>query len=288
MDILPIVLYGNGMVISKRQPFFIKKGTIVADIMKRIPYDDSRFGDGYKEKAKSVGTLVRAEYDKLCDEFGKADNPYFFEALTNSYTFKGPVLEWYMKVKVRMEKRYYVFDNLIPKDATITDIGCGYGPLCFMLSMYSSKRTILGIDYDEEKIAVANHSFLKTDNLTFVCANAVEYDIPQSDIFILNDVLHYMGMDAQEALIQKCISLLNPGGKIIIRDGDTSKQEKHKLTKLTEKLSTEIFKFNKTEGELCFTSADQIKVITKSSGLEITLMDNDVHTSNTIYILQKS
>jgi Predicted exporters of the RND superfamily len=288
LDILPVVLYGNGMVISKKQPFFLKKGTIVTDIMERIPYDSTQFGDGYKEKAKGIGTLVRAEYSRLCDEFGKADNPYFFEALTNSYTFKGPVLERYMKVKVRMEKRYRVFDSLIPNDATITDIGCGYGPLCFMLSMYSPKRTILGIDYDEEKIAVANHSFLKTDNLTFVCANAIEHEIPQSDIFILNDVLHYMGMDAQEALIQKCISLLNPGGKIIIRDGDVSKQEKHKVTKLTEKLSTEIFKFNKTEGELCFTSADQIKVITKSSGLEITLMDNDVHTSNTIYILQKS
>ena len=77
------------------------------------------------------------------------------------------------------------------------------------------------------------------------------------------------------------------GGKIIIRDGDTSKQDKHKVTKLTEKFSTEIFKFNKTEGELCFSSADQIKVITKSSGLNISIMDNDVHTSNTIYILQK-
>lgn len=287
MDILPIVLYGNGMVISKRQPFFIKKGTIVADIMERIPYDGSSFGNGYKEKAKGVGALVRAEYNKLCEEFGKADNPYFFEALTNSYTYKGPVLEWYMKVKVRMEKRYRVFDNLIPKDATITDIGCGYGPLCFMLSMYSPKRTILGIDYDEEKIAVANNSFLKNGNIKFVCANAAEYEIPYSDVFILNDVLHYMSIDTQEALIQKCIAALNPGGKIIIRDGDASKQDKHKVTKLTEKFSTEIFKFNKTEGELCFSSADHIKVITKSSGLDISIMDNDVHTSNTIYILQK-
>ncbi|WP_320053235.1 MMPL family transporter [uncultured Acetobacteroides sp.] len=287
LDLLPIVLYGNGMVISKKQPFFIKKGTIVTDIMERIPCGDSQFGSGYKENAKGIGKLVRAEYSRLCDEFGKADNPYFFEALTNSYTFKGPVLEWYMKVKVRMEKRYRVFDGLIPNDATITDIGCGYGPLCFMLSMYSPKRTILGIDYDEEKIAVANHNFLKTDKLTFVCSNAIEYELPQSDIFILNDVLHYMGMDAQEALIKKCISLLNPGGKIIIRDGDASKQEKHKVTKLTETLSTEVFKFNKTEGALCFTSSEQIEIITKSSGLEITLMDNDVHTSNTIYILQK-
>ena len=287
MDILPIVLYGNGMVISKRQPFFIKKGTIVVDIMERIPYNDARFGGGYKAKAKGVGTLVREQYGKLCDEFGKSDNPYFFEALTNSYTYKGPVLEWYIKVKVRMERRYRIFDSLIPSNATITDIGCGYGPLCFMLSLYSPQRTILGIDYDEEKIAVANYSFLKTDKLTFVCANAAQYELPCSDVFVLNDVLHYMTMDVQLVLIEKCVAALNPAGKIIIRDGDSSKQDRHEVTKFTEKLSTEVFKFNKTEGELCFSSSDQIKVAAEVCGLTVSTMDNDVHTSNTIYILQK-
>ena len=39
----------------------------------------------------------------------------------------------------------------------ITDIGCGLGPLCYMLSMISKERQILGIDYDEDKIAIAQH-----------------------------------------------------------------------------------------------------------------------------------
>jgi formylmethanofuran dehydrogenase subunit D len=83
------------------------------------------------------------------------------------------------------------------------------------------------------------------------------------------------------------VAALNPAGKIIIRDGDSSKQDRHEVTKFTEKLSTEVFKFNKTEGELCFSSSDQIKVAAEVCGLTVSTMDNDVHTSNTIYILQK-
>ncbi len=287
MDILPIVLYGNGMVISKQQPLIVKRGIVVADILERITYSDTTFGNGYAERSKNITAAFRLEHEKLCTQYGNAANPFFLEALIKSYTYKGPVLEWYMRIKVRMEKSYDVFDRLIPKDASVTDIGCGYGPLCFMLSMVSPKRRILGIDYDDEKIAVANYSFLKRDNLNFVCANAVDYAIPSSDVFVLNDILHYLSLDAQEAIIRKCISALNPNGKIIIRDGDKSKKQRHKLTALSEKFSTEILKFNKTEGALHFTSAEHIVALSGANGMNVTMMDNDAHTSNTIYILQK-
>lgn len=287
MDILPIVLYGNGMVISKRQPFFIKRGTIVTDILERIPYNVTCSAETYREQSKAISDLVKNEYNELAVKYGSPDNSYFVEALINSYTYKGPVLEWYMKVKVRLEKRYRVFNDLIPYDASVTDIGCGYGPLCFMLSMYSPKRKVLGIDYDDEKITVANYSFLKKDNLSFVCANAAEYDLPHSDVFVMNDMLHYLDLASQADIIARCAAALNPDGMIIIRDGDASKMKRHKVTELTEKLSTEILKFNKVDGQLFFSSAEKIKEIAKDNGLSVTSMDNDSRTSNTIYILRK-
>lgn len=286
LDILPIVQFGNGQVSSKRQPFFIKKGFLVSDILPRIVYQDAAYGTTYKEKTKNILNYFRQQYDRLSREYGTLDNPYYYDALMKNYTYKGPVLEWYMRIKVRMEGSYKLFNNIVPRHASVTDIGCGYGPLVFMLSMLSSKRTILGIDYDVEKIDVASHSFLKTENVNFVAANALEYDLPASDVFIMNDVLHYMDYTTQQTLIEKCVSRLNPNGMIIIRDGDSSQKKRHRVTRLTETLSTEIFKFNKTDGELCFTSADSILEIAATHNMHVERIENDKRTSNTIFILR--
>ena len=64
-----------------------------------------------------------------------------------------------------------------------------------MLSLLSDDRNILGIDYDEDKIAVAQHGWLRGDRLQFRHGNALEYPLPESDVFILNDMLHYMSYE---------------------------------------------------------------------------------------------
>ena len=285
LDIVPIVQYGNGMISSKNQPFYIKKGFIVSDILPRIQRNNTEYGTTYQERTKKISAYFKEEFAKVSQQFDTAKNQYFYDALIKSYTYKGPILEWYMRVKVKMEKNYELFDTLIPKQATITDIGCGYGPLAFMLSQLSAKRVILGVDYDEEKIEIANNSFLKTDNLSFIYANALECELPKSDIFILNDILHYLDQHSQELLLKKCVLLLNPNGKIVVRDGDTSKAKKHKITELTEKLSTKIFNFNKTEGQLHFTSSDYILAFASENNLHVEQLNNDIYTSNTIFIL---
>ena len=57
-----------------------------------------------------------------------------------------------------------------PSKDRLQIIGCGFGPLCYMLSQLSEEREITGIDYDEDKIAVAQHGWLRTPRLQFVCA----------------------------------------------------------------------------------------------------------------------
>ena len=71
-----------------------------------------------------------------------------------------------------MEDNYRLFNRLVPVKGQITDIGCGFGPLCYMLSQLSEEREITGIDYDEDKIAVAQQGWLRTLHLQFVYANA--------------------------------------------------------------------------------------------------------------------
>ncbi len=77
------------------------------------------------------------------------------------------------------------------------------------------------------------------------------------------------------------------GGQIIIRDGNTEEQSRHRLTRFTELMSTRIIKFNKTEEQLCFLSETRMRQIAAAFGMTVETIQNDRYTSNTIYILRK-
>ena len=231
---------------------------------------------------------MKKEYARICREQSTTDNPVFYENLIQNYIYKGPVEEWYIRIKVKMEDNYRLFNRLVPVKGQITDIGCGFGPLCYMLSQLSEEREITGIDYDEDKIAVAQQGWLRTPRLQFVCANALEYPLPESDAFILNDILHYMNYEHQRTLLLRCMERLRPEGKLIVRDGNAANTRKHRLTRFTELLSTGIFSFNKTTEQLCFTSEAQIRSIAQEGGMQLEILPNDRYTSNTIYIFQKN
>ncbi len=153
--------------------------------------------------------------------------------------------------------------------------------------MLSPDRKFVGIDYDEDKIAVASHGYLKNSRVCFIHADATSYTLTPSDVFIMNDVLHYMSYDAQRSLIKKCFALLNPNGMVIIRDGNSSDSKKQNVTRFTEVLSTKIFRFNKTTNKLCFTSTEQMQIIADEQAMSLEIIRNDKYTSNTIYIFRR-
>lgn len=287
LDILPILLYGNNKIIAKAQPFNIRKGIIYTEILPRIPADDLSFGTTYQERTKRISAYMKEGYARICREKNTTDNPAFYEALIQNYIYKGPVVEWYIRIKVKMERNYRLFNRLIPAQGQITDIGCGFGPLCYMLSLLSEDREILGIDYDEDKIALAQHGWLRNEHLQFRHGNALEYPLPESDVFILNDMLHYMSYEHQRTLLLKCADRLRSQGMIIIRDGNSANTSKHRLTRFTELLSTRIFNFNRTAGELHFTTETQLREIAVTCGMNVEIIPNDKYTSNTIYIFRK-
>ena len=287
LDILPILLYGNNKIIAKAQPFNIRKGIIYTEILPRIPGDDLSFGTTYQERTKRISAYMKEGYARICREKNTTDNPAFYEALIQNYIYKGPVVEWYIRIKVKMERNYRLFNRLIPAQGQITDIGCGFGPLCYMLSLLSEDRDILGIDYDEDKIALAQHGWLRNEHLQFRHGNALEYPLPESDVFILNDMLHYMSYEHQRTLLLKCADRLRSQGMIIIRDGNSANTSKHRLTRFTELLSTRIFNFNRTAGELYFTTETQLREIAVTCGMNVEIIPNDKYTSNTIYIFRK-
>lgn len=283
LDVLPIIIQGAGDCIPKGEPF-LKSGQVSINILNRISIDN--FGENSREQAKNIRAFMQKEYEKIRSKY---ETPkYFRRKLILNYIYKTPVVEHYTRVKTMFEKNYLFFDNMIPKKAQITDIGTGYGYLPYMLNFTSKERSITGIDYDCTKINTAKNNISKNENINFICGDALEIDFPESDIITILDVLHYMPKEKQKQLIIRSIEKLKPNGKIIIRDGNSEMEKKHKGTKLTEYFSTKLFKFNKTEyKQLHFTSKNEILEIVKPYNLEVKIVDETKFTSNIVFVLKK-
>lgn len=287
LDIIPLVIYGTGLISSKRQPFYIKKGEIIAKAILNSTETEELKDATYQEKAKYYRKLFLYEYGILKEQYNRATNNYYKKLLIKNYIYKGPVLEWYMRIKCKMDGYYNFWDRKLPREAKIVDIGCGYGQLCFMLGLLSPKREIIGIDYDSNKIELANNSFLANEKIRFCQGDMQDIILPESDAFIFNDSLHYVDTSCQERILCHCASRLNPNGVILIREGDSSKKTEHKTIVKSEIWSTRIIKFNKTEGPLNFISSDWIKQFTKRNNLNLKIEKCDRKTSQTIYIITK-
>ena len=283
VDIVPVYLHGTGRFLRKGS-FWGKSNDLVVKIGERIPANDPRFAVPYSQRTKKICAHFREEYAKLQEE--SKTTFYHRRQLMENFIYKGPVLEWYTRIKLRLEQFYEPFDQLIPKQATITDMGCGYGYLAYMLHFRSADRTITGVDYDERKIKVARNCTAKSEQLTFIHADIMDYEFRPSDVFVLKDVLHYLEEEEQWKILEKCLENLNEGGIILVRDGDRDMANRHKGTKWTEIYSTTTG-FNKTRNELYYLSGSELEAWAQKHQLTVSRIDNTKRTSNIIFVLRK-
>ena len=124
--------------------------------------------------------------------------------------------------------------------------------------------------------------------MEYSVGDIVSADFVESDVFILNDVLHYMTSEDRERVLCKCLEKLKEGGKIIVRDADKSQEKTHKITKLTEWFSTSsVIHFNKVSRNINFFDAEEMKTFAENNGLDIEITDNDEKTSNKIFVLRR-
>ena len=284
LPVYPLLIYGAAQAIPKGT-MYVNEGSVMLKMLPAIEPDDKHFGETYTERTKKVSRYFKEQYEN----FAQAElTPELCKhQLYNNYRYKGPVLEWYLRIKLKLENYYDAFNKFIPANAAIIDLGCGYGFLCYMLQFLSAGRTITGVDYDEEKIAVASNGFLRSPRLNFFHADITSFELAAYDVIILADVLHYLKTEEQFRLLLTCFSALNPGGKILLRDGDADLKERHKGTKITEFFSVRLLKFNKAQNELNFISGKALREFSESHGYEMQKIDQGGVTSNIVFVLSK-
>jgi 1-acyl-sn-glycerol-3-phosphate acyltransferase len=265
IDILPILIHGTGYTMTKGD-FLLKDGQITIRYLPRIKQSDIRFGTGYSEKTKLIGRYFKEEFKQLAT---LTEQPaYFKEQLIYNYSYKGPLLKWYLKIKLRREKNYQLFHELLPAKGKILDIGSSYGDMAYLLHFASKEREFTGVDSDEDKVEMANNCFSKDDKINFIFADIPEFAFENYNAIIMVDFLQNMQQDAQKLLIKKCISHLNPGGRLIIRTGNKDLNSKAKGTS--------------------FLSGQLVKDAAASNHMKWTVIDQVKNTSDIVFVIDKN
>lgn len=282
LDIQPILLIGAHEV-NPKNDILISKGQLIVLPLDRIssPVDET-----YTQLTKRVLQLMREEFEKGRRQHANAD---FLESIiVKNYVLKGPILEWYVRVKWMLEKRNFeYYDHLIGERTNIYDFGCGYGYLSYYLHYREPKRVITAVDYDAEKISVALHGIKMNMNLSFLSADIRAFDFQAADVVFLNDVLHYLPKSDQDAVLEAIAEKLNENGILFIRDGIKEMESRFKKTKITEFLSTRLFKFNKVTNNLEFISEIDMATFAVKHGFTMEKIEHSKTTSNVLLILRK-
>ncbi len=286
VDLLPVIVYGSGDFLGRRA-FFGRPNAMSMLIMKRIAWNDLSFGGTYQEKAKNIRQFYVERYAEFRAERGNAH--HHRRLLMLNYILKGPVLEWYIRIKLNVENDYDFICRNMPRDGAIVDIGCGYGHVSYMLMFTAVNRTIKGIDHDSEKITLASNCFSANDRIRFEVADVSSCTLTPSMGFLISDVLHYLSRDQQKSLLERCFRNLLPGGTIIIREANAELPKQHRRSRLTEFFSTRSG-FNMTSSgnkHLCFIKAGDLAGIAEEAGFTMTTAERKKITSNMIFILRR-
>ncbi len=286
LEIQPVIIHGAYDALPKTE-HFLKRGSLTMKFYPKIKPEYKEY-DGlrtYHLQAKELTAFYRAQYLGLREQL--EDTGYVRAKLVGRFIYKGPVLEWYLKVKLKMEKNYAFYQKIIPRNARVLDLGCGYGFLSIMLGLTSGERTVTGIDYDERKIASAREAAHGMDHIRFTADDITTCQLPPADIYILNDVLHYLTEALQLDLLERCMDGLPAGGKIILRDADADLKQRTRFTKFTEVQSTRIFKFNKTKDSLTFIPSSIIEKLAEQKGFQWKRVDQARLTSNITYMISR-
>lgn len=284
LSITPVIITGAHWCMSKND-FILNNGTMVSTILPKIEDGDSTFGESYQEKTKSISRLFKQKFNELTLSDDGLRNIGI--EIQNKYLYKGPILEWYFRIKWRFEKHNFKYYATRLQPNRILDVGCGYGYFSIFLSETLAPVRITGIDYDEEKIEIAKGCVLDNPDIHFLSGDVLTLSLEgEFDTIFLNDVLHYLNQENQKKLMDKLYTYLAPNGLLFIRDGIRSASPEHNKTERTEFFSTRLG-FNKKVQDFYFPTKEEYLSLGEQYGMSVTFEKQENSLSNGLFIYQK-
>ena len=147
---------------------------------------------------------------------------------------------------------HLVAAGLIAPGARVLDIGCGQGLLASLVraaghaaqsghwpSEWAAAPTgarVTGIELMPREVARARDAL--GDSAEFVCADMRSAAFPEADAVVILDVLHYVPIDAQDAILARVRTALGGGGRLVLRVGDAAAQRRFASSQWVDRVVT--------------------------------------------------
>ncbi len=157
-------------------------------------------------------------------------------AVSRLYRFQGPYVSQFVYWKMKTDPLFCAVEKVVPARGEILDVGCGFGLVAHWLTLFTPGRRVRGVDFDVEKIRVAQVTAGANPQVTFERRDVLEWpEFPACDCALLCDVLHYFPHELKADVLRKVFSALRPGGSLIIRDAMAMGDSAHRAVARSEK-----------------------------------------------------
>lgn len=151
----------------------------------------------------------------------------------------------------------------------VVDVGCGRGQFGLLLRSAGVATTVVGFDWDEEKVTIANLASRGLDEVHFEQGDVRHVALPSCDTVLLVDILHYLDHAEQDDLLVRAANAARiESGRVIVRDVDPDQGASSALTKGWEWVTTTLG-YNRG-ARVAPRSFDAMAAILEAEGLVVT------------------
>jgi len=280
-DILPVVLCDTHVAMP-RDSYWFEPGHATVRALPRVTPQNFDYSLGSTALMQHCEKLVR---DSLQQQLDKLNTPRTLRRkVERLYRYQGAFTEKFAHFKLKLDPIFPALDPVVPRTGFILDLGCGYGMATHWLAQCTDQRTFLGVDYDAEKIRVAQQTAPNHPWIKFATADILELDYPPCDAILLLDVLHYWVPEKQQAILEKARRALRPGGKLILRDGAKADDASHQHIHRWEVFATKFGLNHTLEGLHFQTLADLQSALTRAGFTKSEIIRDAGRGSNVLLV----
>jgi 2-polyprenyl-3-methyl-5-hydroxy-6-metoxy-1,4-benzoquinol methylase len=154
----------------------------------------------------------------------------------------------------------------LPVEGRVIDLGCGFGLFSAWFSLAAPGRSVLALDVDARRVAMARRSAALlglADRVTYQVGDARCFpDDHSADCIVTLDLLHHLPAADAPALLARCHRALAPGGRLVVKDVETRPRAKLWFTWLLDRMM-------QPRGELAYRSRVEMTRLLEQAGFRV-------------------
>lgn len=171
----------------------------------------------------------------------------------------------FIRWKARLDRVFGILMDTDLGSGPVVDLGCGYGMMLALVAFKDPTRPLRGCDLDARRVRAA-HGALEGYDSNVELADARRFEVSGAGLILLIDVLQYLSLEDQQALLARCVAALRPGGILIIREPDTSAGWRWWMTQALDLVAV---KLHRAASRPSYQHADTLAATLAAAGLAV-------------------